>query len=565
MTDGYWQSVGGLRHRFDTSTSTQISVNITALTAEGQQLARWAFEAWEMVANIDFVEVTGSADITFDDSQPGAYASYMASGDTTLSAEVNVSASWLAQHGTTIDSYSFSTYVHEIGHALGLGHQGAYDGNAQYGQDETFANDSWQISVMSYFSQTQNTVTTASYAEVLSAMMADIVAIQNLYGAPTASSMTSGDTVWGGQNSTVGNYLDSAFDALATGGGNTAMAGGNPVAITIYDRDGYDTMNLAWSTSNDRIDLRQGSFSNIGGLIGNVAIAQGTVIEQAIAGSGNDTMFGNAEANNLAGRQGGDVLHGNGGRDQLFGDAGNDTLYGGTDFDELHGGADNDRLTGGNGRDTLYGGNGNDVLQDNGQRGSLGRDLFFGGNGNDTLYGGGGNDTLHGQNGNDRMFGGLDNDVLYGGASYDLLNGQQGDDTLQGGNGRDTLHGGDGDDLLRDNGQTGTHAHDRFFAGAGNDTIEFGGGNDTANGGVGSDTFVFSENHGDDVITDFDATDPNEVIDLSAISAITNIDQLLAAATQQGNDVLIDTENGNSILLQGVDRGDLGSDDFIFV
>jgi hypothetical protein len=38
----------------------------------------------------------------------------------------------------TIDSYSFQTYVHEIGHALGLGHGGPYNGSASYGLDNLY-------------------------------------------------------------------------------------------------------------------------------------------------------------------------------------------------------------------------------------------------------------------------------------------------------------------------------------------------------------------------------------------------------------------------------------------
>ena len=40
------------------------------------------------------------------------------------SAHVNVSTQWLTNYGTTHDTYSFQTYIHEIGHVLGLGHAG---------------------------------------------------------------------------------------------------------------------------------------------------------------------------------------------------------------------------------------------------------------------------------------------------------------------------------------------------------------------------------------------------------------------------------------------------------
>ncbi|MDV6329020.1 hypothetical protein Q5L94_13295, partial [Idiomarina sp. Sol25] len=81
LTDGYWQGTFRSGRSFDTSADNQISVNITGLTAAGQQLARWAFEAWERVANLEFVETgTGFADITFDDAASGAYAQSVTSG-----------------------------------------------------------------------------------------------------------------------------------------------------------------------------------------------------------------------------------------------------------------------------------------------------------------------------------------------------------------------------------------------------------------------------------------------------------------------------------------------------
>ena len=144
-------------------------------------------------------------------------------------SELNVSTGWLSSYGTSIDSYSFQTFVHEIGHAIGLGHQGGYNGSATYGIDNDFVNDSWQMSIMSYFSQTENTATTASYAYLAGPMMADILASQNLYGAPDSSTATAGDTTYGA-NSNIGNYLDQVFDELATGT-TTSNVTGNPDCI----------------------------------------------------------------------------------------------------------------------------------------------------------------------------------------------------------------------------------------------------------------------------------------------------------------------------------------------
>ncbi len=314
LTHGYW---GGSSRSWNTSSDNVISVNISALTSEGQQLARWAFEAWEMVANIRFVETTGSANMTFDDNQSGAFASWSSSGGSIISANVNVSTSWINAYGTTIDSYSFQTYVHEVGHALGLGHQGAYNGSASYGNDETFANDSWQMSLMSYFSQTENTSINASYAFTLGPMMADIVAIQNLYGAPSAGAAidTIGNTTWGA-NSNLGGYLGAYFDTL-DGPNNPGLVGNRNVTFTIYDHSGTDTLDTTFTNTNNLIDMRDQQFSNVDGLIGNIGIARGTVLENVIAGRGNDTIIGNNADNRISGGAGNDTVNGGNGTDTV--------------------------------------------------------------------------------------------------------------------------------------------------------------------------------------------------------------------------------------------------------
>ncbi|MHA3913524.1 calcium-binding protein, partial [Halovulum sp. GXIMD14793] len=254
-----------------------------------------------------------------------------------------------------------------------------------------------------------------SYAALASTMMADIVAIQNLYGAPDSSSATSGNTTWGGQGSTLGNYIDDAFDRIAggTGGGNATSS---RMAFTIYDREGTDLLDLSYSTTDDRIDLRPQQFSDVGGYIGNIGIARGTIIENLNTGSGDDTVTGNDAANVIRTNIGNDTVYGGGGHDDIDGGAGFDTIYGGVGADNImggnhadsiYGGANNDRLIGGQGFDNLYGGSGDDVL--------------FGGETVDRLYGGADNDTLYGDAGDDRFFGGSGNDTLYGGSGNDTI------------------------------------------------------------------------------------------------------------------------------------------------
>lgn len=510
LTDGYWRDNGQSPHAFDTSGSNRITVNITALTAAGQQLARWAFQAWEAVADIDFVETASSgADITFDDDRSGAYASASWNGlGQTSSAHVNISTSWISSYGSTMGSYGFQTYLHEIGHALGLGHQGDYNGQATYGRDETFANDSWQLSVMSYFSQSDNSTVSATRAETVTAMAADILAIQSLYGAAGTGSLTAGNTVYG-QGHTLGNsWLGRLFGAMAAGQANGIWDGGT-VAMTLFDAGGRDIVDFSDDSRDQTVHLGGGQISDVYGATGNLVIARGTVIEEFRAGSGDDDITGNAAAN------------------RILGNAGNDTLRGGGGHDALLGGLGNDTLLGQNGDDQLSGQGGNDLLQ--------------GGGGHDRILGGAGRDQLVGQSGSD---------VLNAGASTDILQGGGGNDRLFGGGNNDRLFGGSG--------------HDRLFGGNGHDMISGQTGNDTLTGNAGRDTFVFTS--GRDRITDFtDGEDALRLDDALWGNANLSTEQILAYGRISGGDAVFDFGSGNVLTIDGIGNLNILADDLTVI
>ncbi|USW94730.1 M10 family metallopeptidase C-terminal domain-containing protein [Pseudomonas proteolytica] len=63
-------------------------------------------------------------------------------------------------------------------------------------------------------------------------------------------------------------------------------------------------------SQNQNINLNEQSFSDVGGMKGNVSIAKGVTLENAIGGSGSDVLTGNNADNRLKGGGGQDRLKG---------------------------------------------------------------------------------------------------------------------------------------------------------------------------------------------------------------------------------------------------------------
>jgi hypothetical protein len=112
----------------------------------------------------------------------------------------------------------------------------------------------------------------------------------------------------------------------------------NPLEFRDLD-GGVDTINAsAISARGIEISLRPGSLSDFGG--GYMRLARdGSIIENAFAGDGDDIIDGNSTSNRLHGGRGADLLRGEDGDDFLFGGPANDTLEGGSGFDTLTGGS----------------------------------------------------------------------------------------------------------------------------------------------------------------------------------------------------------------------------------
>ena len=402
---------------------------------EGQMtLARSSISLWDDLVSISFRETKSfNADITYGNTDTGgaqayAYLPFGTGLDDIYSAYYDFDEvgriggdvwidGFVASNFFPLDDsyYAKTTMIHETGHAIGLSHPGDYnalddnDGDGvpdpiTYENDAFYAQDSRQYTVMSYFDAYETGAqhidfSLLNFAYAATPLIHDISTIQEIYGADTTT--RTGDTVYGFHSTAD----QAAFDFSV----NT-----RPI-VAIWDAGGNDTLDFSGWATPSLINLNEGSFSSGGGIEDfltldeinanraaagfaartqeaydfyedlkaqygitsglfkdNISIAYGAVIENAVGGSGDDTIIVNSAANSIIGGGGFDTVSYETAESavsiSLTGQAGTGGALGDTlrQVENLTGSGFDDFLKGNNFANILDGAAGNDLLRGNG-------------------------------------------------------------------------------------------------------------------------------------------------------------------------------------------------------
>jgi hypothetical protein len=271
--------------RYDRNGDGQISVKVELLYdfSDAHEEIIWtALDTWEQVTNVDFSTHPLNPDetMTMDVPSLGLIANFWGLAFSWGAIEYSVSII------DTISDAHFSVLVlHEVGHILGLGHEGS------------------------------NSVMVSGIPSAATAPTAkDIANLELFYGEATADDVAVVQYGYSGDQKVVGNagpdilYGNQGMDTLAARGGDDMLFGGQD-ADRLVGGDGDDILY-----GNRGADLLEG-------------------------GDGNDALYGGQDADTLSGGEGDDSLAGGLGADLFVGGGGHDTItdYAAADGDLLSG------------------------------------------------------------------------------------------------------------------------------------------------------------------------------------------------------------------------------------
>lgn len=236
--------------------------------------------------------------------------------------------------GDDLQPYSSGreTFIHELGHSLGMTHP----------FDEPFtvdkAEDNTGTSIMSYTAWQHIDRVDIVEKDGKQAYYKDVDLSQNTLSVFDIAMMTFYYGVNAQYNSGDNSYTFGKFDA--------SVSTGN---VLVVDGAGNDVIDASNQTEHVFIDLAPGTLSYVGDKAADTLaydsngnptenqlfISYGSIIESAKGGSGDDTLIGNDADNYLFGFNGHDELTGGAGNDQLEGGLGQDVLIGSDGADQF--------------------------------------------------------------------------------------------------------------------------------------------------------------------------------------------------------------------------------------
>lgn len=303
--------------------------NYRVLTSFEQQQVREVLKSISDVANVTFVEVADNAttvgDLRYAFSPlasnvlahaylpSGPYSTVTKIGTAyTIAGDVWINSNDYYSFNPTAGSQDYFVLLHETLHAVGLKHP--FEGGLT-GVTLSTERNTVPMTDMAYNEQPGARGVLEVYPD--QPMPLDILALQYLYGA----------------------------NSISSAGNNTYIVDTSTLTWTmIWDSGGVDTIQIQ-GLYGVTLSLVSGTWSEVNRGINvdtkvwpaTLAINSNTTIENAIGGSGNDTLTGNDANNSLDGGAGNDTLYGGAGNDIFDWNAaardGNDVFYGGTGDD----------------------------------------------------------------------------------------------------------------------------------------------------------------------------------------------------------------------------------------